>query len=405
MKAGVTPMVSSAWWKSNKGMTVKGAVLEGALKVYESARLNFTNKASANSAEAFQLYMEAKKALSVDVSKAVDATISSCNKLLHKDDIAGLEKYHSTAIPKEKGTLDKLFKDFEGRYQRIVDDMKGEMEAYVSALDPIAKLSAKTVLECEALESDADRALADATTAKAAADASEAMQRAVKAGAAAAKAEAALNDAVKRKPTKFGFDRSKLIQEDRTGLTKIVDQKSKLESQIENNVCRVAKIAAQVRNTMAQARKVVEGAAKKEDVLAAAFDRLVNRAFSLAQLSDQPAREMKAAISNLDGDISAYKSAKTPNEKQLHMGRATENVRLAHVHANSLQQHLNKSQKEIGGLLDSMPRAVVNPENPVFTKMFKELERATESFGNDEATLEKELGKLKQMEAEVKKMN
>ena len=38
MKPGITPVLNSAWWKTNKGTTVSAAPLEGALKKYETAK-------------------------------------------------------------------------------------------------------------------------------------------------------------------------------------------------------------------------------------------------------------------------------------------------------------------------------------------------------------------------------
>jgi len=44
---------------------------------------------------------------------AVDAQIKSCNKLIHKDTIAGLTKYKTVVIPAEKTALDKTFNGFK----------------------------------------------------------------------------------------------------------------------------------------------------------------------------------------------------------------------------------------------------------------------------------------------------
>jgi len=155
MKANVIPQVSSVWWKANKGTTVNGAVLEAALKSYETARVEFAKAASANAADTPEFHAKAEKALSEGVARAVDTTISSCKKLLHGNEIAGLKRYHGNSIPKEKANLNKLLTDFQHRYQAVVDDMKGTMETYISTLNPIAKLSAETLLDCEKLELEA----------------------------------------------------------------------------------------------------------------------------------------------------------------------------------------------------------------------------------------------------------
>ena len=76
---------------------------------------------------------------------------------------------------------------------------------------------------------------------------------------------------------------------------KLGDRRSMMDAQIENNFTKVGKINQTVQGIMSKTRAVAEGKVNAAEALLESFDRLVNRAFALAQANDVPAREMKAA--------------------------------------------------------------------------------------------------------------
>jgi len=402
MKPGITPVLSSSWWTANKGKTVPANPLEGALKAYEAAKAAFEKTIEQPNADGYAAYTAAKNKLAADVVKAVDAEIAACIKIMHKDAIAGLNKYKSTIIPAEKAELDKTFLEFKSRHEGVLESMLDAMESFIAALSPIAELSAKTVLACQAKAPEADKALGAVTTCMGKGDAKGAgvaATTATEVGAFVAAQHKALQDAIKKAPKTWPLDRAKLAEKDKTAANKLGDRKSTLESQIEANMARVEEIKKEVESVMSQARQLTKGTLDTQNALVGSFNRLINRAFALAQSNDVPAREMKAALSNLDGDIIAYGKAADPKEKDKHKTLAKKNLDFAKVQCKALEAALKNGKAEISTLQKSMPANVVKRDNPVFTPLFVELDKALKSFTEDDATLLKESGKLKNLEA------
>lgn len=407
MKAGVTPVLNSAWWKANKGTLVTAQPLEGALKKYEAAKAAFTKAIQSPDADGYTAYMAAKTALAADVVKAVDAHISSINKTLHKDTVAGLNKYKAAVIPAEKSALDKSFSEYKARHEGVYESMVEALENHLKLLAPIAALSAKTVLEVEAKAPEADKALSEVTVAKSKANklaSDAAVKKATEVSAYIAGKHQTLTDAIAKRPTFWPFDKTKALENDKAALNKLSDKRSMFDGQIESNSNKVESINKKVQSVMSQARRVAEGTVEAQEALVGAFDRMVTRAFALAQANDVPAREMKAAISNLDGDLTAYKKAASTSDKAKHKKNAEGNLRMAKVQQGALKSALENGQTEIDGLMKSLPADIVKRDNPAFAKMFGEFDKAMKSFTEDKATLQKESDKLRKLGPEVGKL-
>jgi len=407
MKPGVTPVLSAAWWKTNKGTLASSNPLETALQKYEKIKSDFERTIETPNADGYGAFAAAKTYLGVDLVKAVDAQIKSCNKLIHKDTIAGLTKYKTVVIPAEKTALDKTFNGFKSRHEGAFDSMIEAMQSTIKTLEPVAALSARTVLDCEAKAPEIDKALAQATVAKANANATAAgaaMKTAVEASAFIAAKHQALGNAIKGAPKSWAYDRKIAASGDSTVVNKLMDRKSTLEAQIENNWAKVEEINKQGQAGMSQTRTVAQGSSDAEAALVGAFNRMVNRAFALAQTNDVPAREMKAAMSNLEGDIEAYGKAKDPKEKAKHKKLAQDNLKMAKVQQGALKSALEKGKSEIDGLVKAMPAKVVNRSNPAFSKMFVEYDKAMRSFTEDTEILTKKTDQLKKLEPQVTKL-
>jgi hypothetical protein len=403
MKAGVTPVLTVAWWKANKSTLVSGSAMEAALKKYELAKAAFEKATTTPAADGYAAYVTVKTILGTDVIKAVDVAIASCNKTLHKDDIAGLTK--TTVIPAAKTQLDNDLKEFKTKHEGAFNNMVTAINVYLKALEQVAVLSANTVLQCETIAPQADKALVAATGAAGNTSAANAaMNQAMTASAQIAEKYHALEQAIKSGPKVWPGDKSKVAASDSKVYDKLGDRRSMMDAQIENNFTKVGKINQTVQGIMSKTRAVAEGKVNAAEALLESFDRLVNRAFALAQANDVPAREMKAALSNLGGDIEAYGQAKEQSAKTKHKTDAENNLRMAKVQGNALATALKKAKEEIEGQLNSMPKNVVSRQNPNFAKPFAELDKATKSFGEDAALLQKEGARLKTLEVEVGKM-
>jgi tetratricopeptide (TPR) repeat protein len=405
MKAGVTPVLTVAWWKANKSTLVSGTAMEAALKKYEAAKTEFEKAIKTPAADGYAAYMTVKTILGTEVVKAVDTAIASCNKTLHKDDIAGLNKYKTNVIPAAKTALDNDFKEYKTKHETEFNNMVNGMTQFMKLLEPIAVLSANTVLQCEAIAPEADKALIMATNANGNIQAANtAMNQANNAGRQIAEKYHALDEAIKKAPKNWPMDRSKVLQSDNAAVMKMGDRKFTMEQQIENNFTKVGKINQSVQAVMSKTRMIAEGKASAEEALVGAFDRLVNRAFSLVQGNDVQAREMKSALSNLGGDIEGYAQAKDPSAKEQFKKKAGDNLRMAKVQGGALATALKKSKEEIDGALNSMPKNVVNRQNPAFAKLFTELDKALKAFTQDGELLQKEGQRMKTLEIEVAKM-
>jgi hypothetical protein len=398
VKAGVTPVLSSAWWKANKDDGVPEDPLYGALKKYELAKATFEKDIETRPSDADSAYRTFKTRLQ-ELSHAVEVTLGKCDKAAHKNDIAGLEKYKNAVIPHEVKEVDTVF----GKFQQVhgqFDEMMEAVTGYIKALEPIATLSAHTVLECEAAAPEAEKALAEVTTAKVKSDvnaANHAQEKAMKAGAVIAKKHAALLAAIQNGPRHWPYDRSKVPPEHRNAALKLSDRRSVMEEQIKNNVKTVADLNQSTQALMSKTRALAIGTSDATEALVAALDRLVSRAFALARENDQPTREMVAAISNLQGDLSAYKKAGDANHKQIEKKKALENLRLTKVHKDTLKRALAKSRAEIR---KSMP-SNVNSGNPTFKPLLEKLEQATTLFDKDDVKLFESIRLLVRLEKET----
>jgi hypothetical protein len=82
------PQFSAAWWKKNRGITVKEVGLDKALKAYEDAC-----KSRKDSAETYRQIFAALDS----VKSASSATMKGCNKTLHKETLEALENYRKKA--------------------------------------------------------------------------------------------------------------------------------------------------------------------------------------------------------------------------------------------------------------------------------------------------------------------
>jgi hypothetical protein len=406
MKAGVTPVLTAVWWKANKGNLVPGAPLEGALQTYEKLKATFERTIEAPNAAGYDTYIAVKTYLGADLMKAMDAQINACNKTLHKDTIAGLTKYKTAVIPAEKAALDKAFNGFKERHEGVLESMRDAVEHTLALLDAIGKLSVQTVLECEAKAPEVDKALAAATVAKANADkdaADAAMNAAINASTYIVAKRQVLANAIKNRPKEWAFDRTKLTDADGV-FHKLSDRKLRLDTQIENNWQKVEEITKQAQATTSETRKVADGSVHAETALVGAFNRVVNRAYQLGQTNDVPAREMKAALSNLEGDLEAYAKTHDAAEKAKFKQQAGSNLLTAKTQQTALKNALGKGKAEIDGLVKAMPAKVVHAGNPAFSELFEQLDRATKTFAEDEVVLAKATEKIKKLEPEVAKL-
>jgi hypothetical protein len=102
------PVFSPAWWKKNRGLTVKEVGLEKALKEYEDAC-----KARKDSADTYRKILGALES----VKSASAATIKACNATLHKETLEAAENYRRKAEAAHKalrpvvnalGEIDKI---------------------------------------------------------------------------------------------------------------------------------------------------------------------------------------------------------------------------------------------------------------------------------------------------------
>jgi hypothetical protein len=201
MKAGVTPVLTAAWWKANKSTLVSGTAMEAALKKYEAARTAFEKAIESPTADGYAAYVTVKQILSTEVVKAVDTALASCNKTLHKDDIAGLNKYKTTVIPAAKTDLDNQVKEYKAKHEGAFNNMVNAINVYLRQLEQVAVLSANTVLQCEAIAPQADKALVAATGANGNVNAANAAtHQAMAASAQIAEKLDALEQAIKNKP-------------------------------------------------------------------------------------------------------------------------------------------------------------------------------------------------------------
>ena len=211
MKAGVTPVLTVAWWKANKSTLVSGSAMEAALKKYELAKAAFEKATTTPAADGYAAYVTVKTILGTDVIKAVDVAIASCNKTLHKDDIAGLTKYKTTVIPAAKTQLDNDLKEFKTKHEGAFNNMVTAINVYLKALEQVAVLSANTVLQCETIAPQADKALVAATGAAGEyLAANAAMNQAMTASAQIAEKYHALEQAIKSGPKVSPGDRARL---------------------------------------------------------------------------------------------------------------------------------------------------------------------------------------------------
>ncbi|MBL8794547.1 MAG: hypothetical protein JNM56_11630 [Planctomycetia bacterium] len=113
MKAGVTPKLEAKWWKDNKDLLVPEQPLYKALQVYEKQKADFKKKTTYDGYT--QLVFAAD-----NVKNAAREQVGKCNKLLHKDTIAALQKYPGVV----DGELNGIENDLE-KYKVVV---KGDVD-------------------------------------------------------------------------------------------------------------------------------------------------------------------------------------------------------------------------------------------------------------------------------------
>ncbi|MCY2996098.1 MAG: hypothetical protein NTY19_50855 [Planctomycetota bacterium] len=139
MKKNAQPELSQQWWSKNKATTLKSTGLGKALKAYEDAQKK-------------RQLPEAVKALAA-VIPVVKKALGMCNKSLHEETIAALEKYPKV-IQTEKSRLEHLL---------VLEHAQDEVMSYLGMfgyrLEALPKLMDKT--EKEVQSGDAKNAAYD----------------------------------------------------------------------------------------------------------------------------------------------------------------------------------------------------------------------------------------------------
>lgn len=130
MKAGVTPKLDSKWWKDNKDLLVPEAPLFGYLKEYEIAKTKLTKD------PCIKAYNDLDHAID-QVTDAAKTQIGKCNKLLHKDTIAALQKYPGVTKT-EKDVNDDAREKYKTVIKDAVGKARGKADDRIKRLDELA---------------------------------------------------------------------------------------------------------------------------------------------------------------------------------------------------------------------------------------------------------------------------
>jgi hypothetical protein len=129
MKATDEFKFSQEWWKKNKPLTLKSTGLGEVLKKYDGLTATIDKMIAGSNYQgvdpAKDPFDAAVAMVKKDIDKAVENALKDCNKTLHKDCIAVLEKYSTTA-QKEAARILRTKANFESVYAKYVKDM-GEL--------------------------------------------------------------------------------------------------------------------------------------------------------------------------------------------------------------------------------------------------------------------------------------
>ena len=139
MKAGVTPILDQAWWSKNKSKTLLKTGLGKALGAYQADAKALEKACAAQTAWYAVEPLKAKVMVHLDRSlpAAVSKAKGKANKLLHKNDIAALEKYASV-IAGEKKRVELMTKSLEARQTKARADLlalEGQLSATLNTLN------------------------------------------------------------------------------------------------------------------------------------------------------------------------------------------------------------------------------------------------------------------------------
>jgi DNA repair exonuclease SbcCD ATPase subunit len=129
MKAGVTPKMEAKWWKDNKDLLVPEQPLYKALQVFEK------EKATLKKDECYNSYHQVTAAVD-GVKNAARDQVGKCNKLLHKDTIAALQKYAGVADG-EKDDLDNQLEKYKSAIKVEVDKVLVKAEGRLKRLEEL----------------------------------------------------------------------------------------------------------------------------------------------------------------------------------------------------------------------------------------------------------------------------
>lgn len=129
MKAGVTPKMEAKWWKDNKDLLVPEQPLYKALQLFEK------EKAALKKDECYNAYFQVTAAVD-GVKNAARDQIGKCNKLLHKDTIAALQKYPGVADG-EKDAIDNQLEKYKSTIKVEVEKVLIKAEERLKRLEEL----------------------------------------------------------------------------------------------------------------------------------------------------------------------------------------------------------------------------------------------------------------------------
>lgn len=410
MSKSSTPELNEKWWSKHKSFTLKPTGLGKALKAYEAAARTYDKDVA--TADTLKAAQDSYAAVKLALEEVVDVTkkaIGLCDAKRHASDLKSLKTYQTDLIPAEKSRLEELFEKWNTARTNKVEKARKYNLAALRIFVFVGNKSSKAVFDSredlnriDDLLNEAARLFQAGETPKAASLGEEAEKIAIQMQARTKEIANDLKDAQK---SDWQFDRDLLLPVEDKEFSKQYDERSVKEEQAANNIETLKGLANQAMEMAMETKTIAAGRAKMDEVYLKSMNRLVDRAFQIAQDLDVALRESSGSLDSAEGDIGGdYETLGDTTLQEERRNSCAERLKKAIEWLYNFKTRYKNATKEIQKTLDGFPKETVHNKNPQFRELFEELARANSQMESDAEKAEKLEKKIQSCVINLKKL-